>query len=263
MVEVDDWFALTDRLYAKGADLFNGADPPLTEAGPRNPKIVALTLLARTLGNMKAAVLLLQGGLLIEARTIVRCVYENFFFSAALAKRGATFIEALERDDITNRKKRAAGLLDWSQRRGEKAIFHDTLAAFRDSLIQEHGKTDTIILQQAAQSGDVGDAFAFYRELSSDAAHPSAASLSRHISVGDAPKAAPFTLHAEALVAPGEEIETLELLCSAVLGVLVAVNEIVGGDARGERLGGLAAEHRKLSDAGKAARDAVSNSSTN
>ena len=72
MATVEEWLALTDRLYAKGVDVFDGAHPPVTDEGTRDPKVVALTLLARTLSHVKAVVLLLDQGLIVEARTISR-----------------------------------------------------------------------------------------------------------------------------------------------------------------------------------------------
>jgi hypothetical protein len=62
--------AFCDRLYAKGVDIFNNASVPLTEEGARHPRVVALTLLARTLSHLKATVLLLAHGQVVEARTI-------------------------------------------------------------------------------------------------------------------------------------------------------------------------------------------------
>lgn len=59
MATVEEWLALGDRLYAKGVDVFNGSEVMESEAGTRDPKVVALTLLARTLGHFQAAVQLL------------------------------------------------------------------------------------------------------------------------------------------------------------------------------------------------------------
>ncbi|MCA0367939.1 MAG: hypothetical protein LCH57_07705 [Proteobacteria bacterium] len=48
------------------------------------------------------------------------------------------------------------------------------------------------------------------------------------------------TLHALPFVDADEPAETIELLCSSILNVLVAVNEILGGVDGGERLDVLA-----------------------
>ncbi len=256
MATVEEWLALTERLYAKGVDVFDGAHPLVTEEGTRDPKVVALTLLARTLSHVKAVVLLLEQSQIVEARTISRSAYENFFWLAALVKKGAAFVDAIELDDITSRKKRATGLLDWAKAQGQIEGYQANLEAFRDRLREEHGKTTSIVLLQVAVDGGVGDSIIVYRELSSDSAHPTAQSLSRHVTLNEGEDGPPFTLHAEPAADPAEASDTLELLCTAVLGAIVAANEALGGVDVGERLDALAAESRRLSDSNKADRDA-------
>jgi hypothetical protein len=261
VASLENWLDICTRLYAKGVDVFDGAGVPVTEAGTRDPRVVALTLLARTLGHARAVVLLLDNQQGVEARTITRSAYEGLFWVAALVKKGAAFVDAIELDDITSRKKRATGLLDWAKEQGQITdeqpdLDQPNLEAFRDRLRDEHGKTDSVILLQAAEAGGVGASFIVYRELSNDAAHPSAASLSRHVTLADDDDPGPpFTLHAEPVQDPAEAVDTLELLASALLGVIVAVNEAVGGVDRGERLDGLAANFRQLSASNKADRD--------
>lgn len=245
------WDALAHRLYAKGVDVFDAADVPVTEAGARDPKVVAMALLARTLRAMQAADLLLQDEFIVEARTLTRTILENLFFSAALANKGEAFVNELEIDDITARRKRAKGLLEFFEKQGGRAEQHKRLKAYRDQLWEEHGKTAEIGMLNAAIAGGVGDAYIAYRELSTDAAHPSAESLSLHIITNDSPDAPTFTVSASPVMGPAEPVDTLELLCMAVLGVIVATNEILGGVAAGERLDDLANAYAGLSASNK------------
>jgi len=256
LATIEDWLSFCDRLYAKGVDVFNGAEVPLTDDGPRESRVVALTLLARTLSNMKAAVLLIENGQVVEARIIGRAAYENMFYATALLRRGAALVDALELDDITSRRKRATGLLEWARLKGQIEDDQTNLEAFRDKLVDDHGKTSGIVILQAAVDGGVGESVIIYRELSSDAAHPTAASLSRHVSVAeDGADGPPFTLHATPLDEALEPADTLELLTTAVLGAIVAVNELLGGIAAGERLDDLAGEAARLSASNKADRE--------
>ena len=77
----------------------------------------------------------------------------------------------------------------------------------------------------------------FYGELSSDAAHPSATSLSRHVKrtkvAGDE-----TVLTIEAVPDPStlEVNETLEFACSALIGICVGTNQILGGLNSGKQL---------------------------
>ena len=249
------WDALVQRLYAKGVDIFDAADPPLTDAGPRDPKVVALTLLARTLRTAQAADRLLQDDFVVEARTLTRTILENLFFSAALSKKGEAFVAELELDDITVRRKRAKGLLEFFEKQGESAEQHARLKAYREELWERHGKTAEIKMVEAALVGGVSDAFIAYRELSTDAAHPSAASLSLHIVTNEDPGEAPFSVTASPVLDLTEPADTLELLCMAVLGVIVAVDEVLGGVGVGEPLSVLARDYAALSASNKVDRD--------
>lgn len=246
MASREAWDALSHRLYAKGVDVFDAADPPLTEAGARHPKVIAMALLARTLRAMQAADLLLKDDFTVEARTLTRTILENLFFSAALAKKGEAFVVELEFDDITARRKRAKGLLEFVEKQGGSADQYERLKAYRDHLWEEHGKTAEIGMLNAAVAGGVGDAYIAYREISTDAAHPSAESLSLHIIANESADAPSFTLSASPLLNPKEPVDTLELLCMGVLGVIVATTEILGGVAAGERLNDLADDYASL-----------------
>ena len=258
MASRQTWDLLAQRLYAKGMDMFVAASPPLTSSGARDPKVVALTLLARTLKAMQATDMLIEAGLIVEARTVTRSIHENLFYAAALTKTGEAFVQELENDDISIRRKRAKGLLEFFEKQdGGKTDRHAELEAYREHLWETHGKIAEISMAKAAQAGGVHDAFIAYRELSTDAAHPSAASLSRHVIAHDDPDGPPFTVVDEPALDPLEDVDTLELLCMAVLGVIVAVNETLGGVAAGERLDGLGEEFTRLSTSNKADRENV------
>ena len=254
MASREAWDALAQRLYAKGVDLFDAADLPLTEAGARDPTVVALALLARTLRAMQASDRLLQDDFVVEARTLTRTILENLFFSAALSKKGARFVAELELDDITVRRKRAKGLLDFFEKSGHPAEQHAHLKAYRDELWETHGKTAETNMVDAALVGGVADAYIAFRELSTDAAHPSAASLSLHVVTSDDPEGPQFTLSASPVMDPTEPADTFELLCMGVLGVIVAVNEVLGGISVGEPLDVLASDFAELSASSKADR---------
>jgi hypothetical protein len=49
-----------------------------SEKGTKDPKVWALAILARSIGNVESALILLDNERLVEARTLVRCCYENF-----------------------------------------------------------------------------------------------------------------------------------------------------------------------------------------
>jgi len=57
MATVQEWLALSDRLYVKGVDVFSESEVIESSAGTRDPKVVVAPMLpARTLGHFQAAV---------------------------------------------------------------------------------------------------------------------------------------------------------------------------------------------------------------
>ena len=257
MATVQQWLALGDQLYAKGVDVFNGCEVMDSPAGTRDPKVVALTLLARTLGHFQAAVQLLESKHVVESRTLTRCCWENLFWIAALAKKGDEFVKAMELDDAANRLKRANSLLRWAEKQDQPLDFIEKLEAFYTGMTEKHGKPGTIQHRKAAIDGGVGDGYQLYRELSGDSAHPSAVSLSRHVTWGGPENNQIFTVHAQPTLDVREVEDTLEVLCSAVLGVIVAANETIGGPAAGEPFVKLADDFKAMSNANKVVREAI------
>jgi hypothetical protein len=57
-------------------------------------------LLARTVSNIKGAVLLLDAHRIVEARTITRCCLENLYWTVGLAEEGESFARKMRDDDF-------------------------------------------------------------------------------------------------------------------------------------------------------------------
>src|SRR5205823_11350301 len=127
------------------------------------------------------------------------------------------------------------GLLEWSKAQSQNFDFVKTLETFRKNLREQHGNAPSITHKNAADDGGVGAGYIIYRELSGDSAHPSATSLSKHVTWDGEASDARFTVHALPVFESGAIDDTLKLACSSVLGVCVAANEILGGTHSGER----------------------------
>jgi hypothetical protein len=56
----DAWLDLAHRFCEKGKAIFDQSDVLESAAGTRDPEVVALALLARTMGNFQAGILLLE-----------------------------------------------------------------------------------------------------------------------------------------------------------------------------------------------------------
>ena len=74
-----EWLYFAKRLYPIGMGIFGGTTLKVTEEESADIRVLALMLLARTLSNLKAALALVEGGFIVEAKTIARCCFENSY----------------------------------------------------------------------------------------------------------------------------------------------------------------------------------------
>src|SRR4030095_12783562 len=88
---VETWTAFANELRHAGLRIFAACEVRATEDDKHQLQIAGLTLMARTLSNFKAALLLLRENQIVEARVIARCCYENSLWALGLVKGGQTF----------------------------------------------------------------------------------------------------------------------------------------------------------------------------
>jgi hypothetical protein len=146
-----------------------------------------------------------------------------------------------------NKIKTSQQLLQWAKKQNEPIQFETDLDTFLTKLKAETSAEKAVDFKSAADAGKVGDAYIIYRVLSTDAAHPSAMSLSRHVTSELDGDIEYVTLVAEPSFESAEIAETLEFGCSALLGVCVGTNKLVGGTTAGKDLQMLFDEYKKLS----------------
>ncbi len=106
------------QLLDVAIDVVRNARVELDESWARNPKVVALNLLCRSLSNFRAAVLLVQQSHVMEARVLVRCLYENLLWMGALRERGSAFVQDMIQDEAFNRKALGELTLKMSSKHG-------------------------------------------------------------------------------------------------------------------------------------------------
>jgi hypothetical protein len=240
----DPLFAFAQKLMDIGIGIIAGAKVEIGQEWARNPKVVTLTLLSRTLANLKGAVLMIREGLVVEARTLTRSACENVICVGGFAARGSAFVEELVDDEAASRRRRGNFILA-----GNGSDIGDTarkLGRYLKELEEKRPKFRTLNLRSVADASAVRGAYLHFLQLSSDAAHVSATSLNRHLAreyEGD-------TIYLRVDVAPdptaAELRQTLEWLCFLVLGVCVGANEMLGGTPIGMMLRSLAIEFDTL-----------------
>jgi uncharacterized protein DUF5677 len=239
-VDFTPFITFAQKLMDVGIGIIAGAKVEIGQEWARNPRVIALTLLSRSLGNLKGAVGMVHQNLVVEARSLTRLACENLICAGALAARGTVFVNDLVLDEAFNRKRKGKLLLEHaeSQSLGDVA---DKLRGYLAEL-EKHPKAKGLNMRQEAKASAVRQAYVWYTMLSGDALHVSATSLNRHLvreREGD-------TIYLRVDVAPEpcpEEIyDTVEILCAVLLGVCVATNEILGGTPVGVVLRSMADE---------------------
>jgi hypothetical protein len=239
-----EWRSLLDRLIEKCKTTFGTSAVLEDDKGTKLPTVWALALLARTISNIEAVRILLDGDHLIEARTLVRCCWENLFCTAAIAKTGDAFLEKLDLDHGASQKKQAQRLRDFAENYDKDDL--EYRSSFADIMEKEYPKASFLNHRRTAEDGTIGDSYVIYGALSNDAAHPSITSLNRHIlRMGRGN----WTISANPPINQNETIQTLQLACSSILGVGVAFCEVFGGGETGKTFALLGNEFVRLSSA--------------
>lgn len=232
--DVACWRELADDLKALGAALYTEADLMPSEYGAADPKVLALTLLCRTMGNFQGALLMLTEGLVVEARTLVRCEIENLMWIDGIATKGTEFIKEVVEDEFKSKLTRGRDVLEWLKGHGNSPELEERLGTFLEDTKEAFPKPKRINFRELANAGSMRQVYVFYGNLSSDSAHPSAASLSRHV-VSDESEST-TTVVGTPDPDEAEILETLEYGCMGLLGVCVGTNQIIGGLPSGSQL---------------------------
>jgi hypothetical protein len=243
----EPWLAFAQKLYQTGTLIFEQSGNNEPEMSSSDPKLVAVTVLLRTLSNFKGAVALIDQGLIVEARTLVRCCFENLVWIGGLDAKGADFVQEMVQDEIQSKKARGEWLLEWSGNQPEEMPWSAGLQKYLHDLKKGFPKPKAINPKVAAAATTIKDVYLFYSQLSSDAAHISITSLDRHVRMRDDNV---LDLIPEASVTEHEVVETLDFACTALMAVCVGANQLVGGTPAGKGLGDLWEEHKMLQSGG-------------
>src|SRR5262245_39672914 len=163
-----------------GIGIIADAKVDITEKWAREPKVIALTLLSRTLANLKGAVSMIHQKLVVEARMLTRCCFENLICIGALNVRGSEFVNDLISDHAASGRRQGNLLLQQASK-ASIAPFEDKIRAFIADLERKHPKAKKLNTRDAANVSAVRQAYLWFSLLSSHAVHVSARSLGRHL----------------------------------------------------------------------------------
>ncbi len=230
------WSRHAQSLIDLALGIIGQCDQLTTAKGSKDPKVIALALLSRSLGHFRATFRLLEDGSLVEARTLTRCIFENLFLQRGLAESGDAFVTQMAEDNAKSRQSRGTWVLDLIDERTIDPSHGDGLRRTMDVLRSTYPKPRSINYIEITRNGP----------LSSDAAHPSLEALSRHIA-----KEPDGSLFLSIVPTPSEKdlLDAMEWACQAFMGVILAANQIAGQVEADRKLSGLFDEFNSLADA--------------
>ncbi len=157
----------------------------------------------------------------MEARTIVRCCYENLYWTLALVGEGRLFAVKMILDYLGHQKARGEFYFKF-----EEEFDAQAMAKLRKSLkLITHFSLPRMNPKEVALLGDAAKTYYKYAELSSEAAHPTMGSLKRHIETDGVNGTSSF--RANPNVDDLEVIQTLDYVCRAVMGVCIHVLQLL------------------------------------
>jgi hypothetical protein len=228
-----DWISHAQRLTDVSQEIIAQCDNLDTTKGTKDPKVITLALLSRSLGHFKAIFHLLEKGLLVEARTLTRCIFENLFFQGGLVERGDEFVQQMVDDVAKSRRSRGSWVLDWLNEMEETSPYEEGLRETMDTLRTLYPKPRLINFAEITKNSSLKNAYLWYKQLSSDAAHPSLEALTRHITRQEDGS---LLVSIEPVAREKDILDTMEWACQALIGVTVCTNQIAGPTKAGERL---------------------------
>jgi hypothetical protein len=236
------WTKLADTIGQTCLDILGGVPVTITEKRFADPKVLAVMLASRALSNFRGVFVLIENGLVVEARILVRCCFENAFWIAGLQAKGDGFVKKMLEDEMRSRKVRG----EWALSK-KPQLSEDVEKRLREQLKiinKKWEKAKSLSPKDVALSGLLREGYGIYSQLSADASHPTVTSLNRHVGRSDKEDEALI----DVVPAPKDDeiVTTWDWACNAMLGVSVGVNEILGGAPAGQRLLELADRYQAL-----------------
>lgn len=168
-----DWFALIEDVSACLQKTAVKASYTV-EGSPFEPHPLGLLVLHRVNSLIQGAIIMLERGMVVEAKTLTRSLLECAFVLAGLLERPEEVRAMLISDEDAAMKGQANVILKSGAASDAKAL---------EDRIKEFGNVRCLPIGELAGLGLLKSLYLQYRVLSNDAVHPSGKSLRRHMNV--------------------------------------------------------------------------------
>jgi hypothetical protein len=218
----------------------------LNQKWAQDPKIVGLTILCRSITNFRAALLLVQQEHphVLEANALVRLLYENLLWVAALKERGFEFVHEMLDDEAFNRKALVELTLELNRTQGGDVSGPAALKL--RNLIKDQSqrfpKPKKLNARETAVVGGVEMAYQEYVRLSLDAVHCSVTALGYHLSSEHTLGNSELVLSVVPGAPPGGALSTVLHACRALITTARSADELIGSTPASATLAALEAE---------------------
>ncbi|MGA3983433.1 DUF5677 domain-containing protein [Ralstonia nicotianae] len=179
-----------------------------------SPPAVAVRLLLRTCGTLRAVIELAQQGMVAESRTLARNLIEGAFAAGALAEEPVGYIKQLQADFQKSRRNQMEFIQQHMPNRVDPTKLRRAIASIDKS-------AKLISPGKLAKGGPLTQLYLSYQRLSDDAAHVTARSLERHLVLEHGGWRYRFEPGS-----PTENAATLRVAVHAALCVGVGVTEV-------------------------------------
>lgn len=218
------------KLINAATEVVGGSEIEVDQNWAQAPKVVGLAILCRSITNFRASLILAQQEQALEARALVRLLYENLLWVGALREQGSQFVEDMRNDEAHNRKKLAELTLKLTERHGGDVSGPDALKLGHiiKNLQERFPKPMALNASKVAGDGVVETAYIQYRRFSLDGVHCSVTALGRHLSHENVNGTIECFVNVIPRTSPAEALTTILHACRALMGVAVGVNEILG-----------------------------------
>jgi hypothetical protein len=202
----------------------------LNERWAKDPRVIGLALLCRSITNFRATIRLVQQEQVMEARALVHLLYENLLWLGALRERGLSFVEDMQADEAFNRRALGELTLKITSKYGADVASSGAmkLRSIINELDRQHPKMKKLHADKTAADSAVETAIVEYSRFSLDAVHCSVSALGRHLSSERTEKTADLTVSVIPRTTPKEVLSTVLHACRALMGAAVGANELVG-----------------------------------
>jgi hypothetical protein len=244
--ELEKVLSYAQKVLDAAIDVVGAARVELNESWARDPKIVGLTILCRSITNFRAAALLVQQEHphVLEANALVRLLYENLLWVAALKERGPEFVQNMREDEAFNRKALVELTLELNRTQGGDVSGPAALKLrnLMKDQSQRFPKPKKLNARETAAAGGVEMAYQEYVRLSLDAVHCSVTALGYHLSSEHTPGNSELVLSVVPRAPPGGAVSTVLHACRALIPTARGADELIGCTTAGVTLAALEAE---------------------